>query len=173
MSNPSPILYSERLAFSTWLPEQVKDINHLHSFPEVAKHLMGEPEEMAASQRRFETWSSDFKEYGWCKFRLTKIETGEFVGRAGFGAHEGQPEIGYALLPQHWGQGFAFEAASALRDWFFEHQSHDYFLGYAHSANAASVHVLRKIGMKFTHTEHDDSGNEFSFHKLTRAQWHG
>ena len=31
---------------------------------------------------------------------------------------EAIPELGWALLREHWGQGYAAEAATAVRDWF-------------------------------------------------------
>jgi ribosomal-protein-alanine N-acetyltransferase len=117
-------------------------------------------------------WADDFKNRGYCKFRLTDRATGEFLGRAGFGVHEDMPEIGYALLPKFWGKGYAAEAATALRDWIFTERDHEFFIGYAYTANKASTHILQKIGMGFTHTDMHE-GKELSFYKLTKEQWHG
>src|SRR5690242_491587 len=48
---------------------------------------------------------------------ITLPETGELIGNCGLrlehpGAHEG--DIGYELAPQHWGNGFATEAARSM-----------------------------------------------------------
>ncbi|MGJ8527042.1 GNAT family N-acetyltransferase [Maritalea sp.] len=172
MTNPI-ILKSERLTFSAWLPEQIDDLVALHSDPKVTEYISGRVEDKADAERRMSVWGNDLKEHGWCKFRISRNSDGKFIGRAGFGDHEGEPEIGYAIMASEWGKGYAFEAASALRDWMFQTTDHQYFIGYAYSSNAASTHILRKIGMQFTHTEVDDSGKELSFHKLTKEQWHG
>ena len=173
MNHSQLILQSERLAFSTWSPDQVKDVVKLHSDPTVTAHLSGRIEDGDDAKRRMESWQSDFEKFGWCKFRVIRKSDGAFVGRAGFGLEEGEPEIGYALLQEEWGKGYAKEAAFALRDWIFRSTSHQSFLGYAFTENAVSIHILKKIGMHFTHTVHDDSGKELSFHKLTKEQWHG
>lgn len=172
MSEGELILQSERLAFSTWLPDHIEDVIALHGDIKVTEHLSGRAETREDAERRMNRWSEDFAAFGWCKFRIIRKSDGAFIGRAGFGLHEGEPEIGYALKHEHWGNGYAAEAAFALRDWIFRTTEHQLFIGYAYTRNAASVHILQKIGMQFTHTEHDDSGKELSFHKLTRDEWH-
>ncbi len=172
MNNPI-ILKSERLSFSTWLPSDIDDLVTLHGDPKVTKHLSGRIEDHNDAERRMSNWANDYAEHGWCKFRVSLISDGQFIGRAGFGVHEGEPEIGYAILASEWGKGYAFEAAAALRDWMFRTTDHQYFIGFAYSSNAASIHILRKIGMQFSHTEVDDSDKQLTFHKLTKGQWHG
>jgi RimJ/RimL family protein N-acetyltransferase len=58
-------------------------------------------------------------------------------------------DIGYALAPRHWGQGYAHEAASAI----VEHARHKLGLarlfGIASPANAASIALLEKLGLSF------------------------
>ena len=49
------------------------------------------------------------------KLRVRRKADGVLVGRAGFGMHEGEPELGYALYREHWGQGYAAEAARAVQ----------------------------------------------------------
>ncbi|MFT6659821.1 GNAT family N-acetyltransferase [Maritalea sp.] len=167
------IVRSERLTFSTWLPEQIDDVVKLHSDQAVTKFLSGRVEDKADAERRMAVWTKEFEAHGWCKFRVSRTADNVFVGRAGFGLEEGEPEIGYALLRSEWGKGYAVEAALALRDWMFSATEHQSFIGYAFTENAISIHILQKIGMRFTHTVHDDSGKELSFYKLTRDQWHG
>jgi len=173
MSEGKLILQSERLAYCLWLPEHIDDVLDLHGDIRVTEHLSGREETREDAERRMTQWRDDYAAYGWCKFRVLRKSDGAFIGRAGFGLHEGEPEIGYALKHEFWGQGYAAEAAFALRDWIFRATDHADFIGYAFTDNAASVRILRKIGMQFTHTEHDDSGKELSFHKLTKEEWHG
>ena len=55
------------------------------------------------------------------KLRVRRKSDGVLVGRAGYGVLEdtGEPELGYALYPEFWGNGYALEAAAGLRDWIF------------------------------------------------------
>ncbi|WP_412674264.1 GNAT family N-acetyltransferase [Agrobacterium rubi] len=57
-------------------------------------------------------------------------------------------ELGYSLSQNEWGQGYATEIASALRDWFFDQNLASKFVAFTHPDNAASQNVLTKIGMR-------------------------
>lgn len=59
----------------------------------------------------------------------------------------GQIEVGYALLPQFWGQGYATEALTAAID-FFLREGFQAVLAAAFSENEASMRVMVKSGMK-------------------------
>jgi [ribosomal protein S5]-alanine N-acetyltransferase len=63
----------------------------------------------------------------------------------------GQPEIelGYRLAHAAWGNGYATEAASAVRDLAFGAFSVTRLVALIDPDNAASAHVARKIGMRY------------------------
>ena len=58
------------------------------------------------------------------------------------------PDIGYALLVEHWGQGYGLEAASAV----LAHARHTLglpvLLGITSPGNHASIALLHKIGLR-------------------------
>ncbi len=58
-------------------------------------------------------------------------------------------DVGYALLPEYWGQGYAFEAVDAT----LAHAARKFGLtrviGVVSEGNAASIRVLLKAGMRF------------------------
>jgi RimJ/RimL family protein N-acetyltransferase len=58
-------------------------------------------------------------------------------------------EIGYRLNPKYWGQGFASEAASIVRDMGFGCLGRDKLISIIEPENKASIGVARKIGMVF------------------------
>ena len=62
------------------------------------------------------------------------------------------PDLGFAFLPDHWGKGYAFEAASAVLD-----QARDVFrltriLAITSLDNDASIKLLEKLGFQFERT---------------------
>ena len=63
------------------------------------------------------------------------------------------PELGYWLGVEHWGQGFATEAARAAIDYFFEEFDRDYLLAGARIANPASRNILEKCGFQWSGVE--------------------
>lgn len=83
-------------------------------------------------------------------FAITLPETGEYVGQCGYGPDEdGQLQVGYWIARQHWGKGYATEAARAVLD-----IGRSLGLGRVVAShfvdNPASGKVLRKAGFRPT-----------------------
>ena len=62
---------------------------------------------------------------------------------------EDELELGYAISPEHQGCGYAVEVASALLSEARRHRLPRQLVGFALVNNAASRHVLERIGMTF------------------------
>lgn len=56
-------------------------------------------------------------------------------------------EVGYHLLPAHWGKGYASEAAMACKRYAFEHQLAPSVISLIDPGNALSQAVAKKNGM--------------------------
>ena len=174
MTDSLDLLETERLVLSGWRRDQIGDLVRLHGDPVVAKYLTahGEPWTRAAMGEALDHWIELFETQRLGKLRVRRKSDGVLVGRAGYGVYgpEKVPEIGYSLYPEHWGNGYAFEAASALRDWLWRETEWDHFLGMADVNNAASIKVLRKIGMTplgQQMSEEDHFCEFFIFHRPT------
>ena len=63
------------------------------------------------------------------------------------------PDLGYCLGIDHWGKGFATEAARAVIDFAFEEFSIEEIRSGARVLNPASRHVLEKCGFQWTGVE--------------------
>lgn len=78
-------------------------------------------------------------------------ETGCPVGVCGLAKRDflDDVDIGYAFLPQYWGQGFAFEAASGV----LAHAKNDIGLtrlvATVRPDNVSSIRLLEKLGLRF------------------------
>jgi ribosomal-protein-alanine N-acetyltransferase len=153
------LIETDRLVLSGWTRDQLPDLVRLHGDPTVARYLAaaGRPWTMDEMTSALDHWIDLFESRRMGKLRVRLKSDGTLVGRAGFGVEgpEEIPEIGYALYPEHWGKGYAFEAASALRDWLWRETEWDHFLGMADVRNEASRKVLRGIGMIETHVRND------------------
>src|SRR5262245_5144467 len=124
-------LETARLRLRPPFPEDATAVAELLTDPEVMQFL-GEvvPEERIGGV--LETWRERWARNSMGPFLIERREDGRFVGRAGIlvwdvrtwtpatfddaGAHA-QPELGWALARAHWGNGYATEAAHAVRDW--------------------------------------------------------
>ncbi len=87
------------------------------------------------------------------KFQLAIVlpATGQLIGNAGIriktaGGHEA--DIGYELDAQHWGRGYASEAARALVQFGFEQLRLHRISAHCLAENVASARVLEKLGMR-------------------------
>ncbi len=67
--------------------------------------------------------------------------------------NEDAPELGYCFGADHWGKGYATEAARAVIDYAFEEFAIDELLSGARVLNPASRHVLEKCGFQWTGVE--------------------
>ena len=65
----------------------------------------------------------------------------------------GKAELGYWLGVEHWGHGFATEAARAAIDFFFEEFSDKLLYSGARVTNPASRNVLEKCGFQWSGVE--------------------
>jgi RimJ/RimL family protein N-acetyltransferase len=63
------------------------------------------------------------------------------------------PELGYWFGVEHWGQGFATEAARAVIDFSFEEFDIEHLISGARVANPASRNVLEKCGFQWSGVE--------------------
>lgn len=90
---------------------------------------------------------------GWTLFghgalMIERSGTGETVGQVGINAGPRFPEteIGWMLYDGHEGQGYAAEAATALRRWGYRTRGLSTLVSYIDPENAASIRVAERMG---------------------------
>ncbi len=81
-------------------------------------------------------------------FSVIEKLTGRWVGRLGPWMPEGWPgpEIGWGIIRECWGRGYAVEGAAAAIDWAFEHLGWTEVIHSIAPGNLASQAVARKLG---------------------------
>lgn len=87
-------------------------------------------------------------------FAVVLKSTNEVIGYCGFSEFkdiEGRPEIeiGYRFLQQHWGKGYATEAALFVQQYGFEQLNISRLVSLIDPGNLASIRVAQKTGMTF------------------------
>jgi RimJ/RimL family protein N-acetyltransferase len=92
-----------------------------------------------------------YQAHGFGLWHATRRSDGQAVGMCGLLKRDHLPDVdvGYAFLPEHWGVGYAYEAASAT----LRHGARRFGLrrviGVVSEGNSASIRVLEKLGMRF------------------------
>lgn len=94
------------------------------------------------------------KTWGFGPYAVVEMRSRNVIGYCGlfyFPDINGQPEveIGYRLARSAWGQGYATEAVSAVRDFAFHTLGIKRLIAIIDPENTASVHVAKKIGMHY------------------------
>ena len=89
----------------------------------------------------------------WYAVWLIRLTSGETVGSYCFkGLSDGCVEIGYGLLPEYWGKGYATEAVTAAAAWASCQPGVKRIEAETDPENTASQHVLEKAGFAPTGT---------------------
>jgi RimJ/RimL family protein N-acetyltransferase len=94
---------------------------------------------------------NQYKENGYGRWLVTEKETGNPIGWCGLKFHTDTKEtdIGYRLLENAWGKGYATESAKACIDYGFNHFNLNRIIGDAMKENTASINVFKKLGMTY------------------------
>lgn len=126
-----------------------------------------------------------FAEYGYGLWALERKDSGAFIGftgllNVGFDApFTPAVEIGWSLAPEHWGLGYASEAAWAVLRCAFDRLALDQVVSFTTEANLHSQKVMQAIGMQrdlagdFEHPKIPE-GHPLRPHvlyRISRAQW--
>lgn len=85
---------------------------------------------------------------GFSMFSVIEKASGRWIGRLGPWYPEGWPgpEVGWALLPDAWGRGYATEGATAAMDYAFDVLGWDEVIHSIHAENTASQNLARRLG---------------------------
>jgi [ribosomal protein S5]-alanine N-acetyltransferase len=85
--------------------------------------------------------------------------TNEFIGWCGlkYLVDTDEIDLGYRLMQQFWGNGYAFEAAKHTMDYGFNQLHLKTIVGRAHVENTGSLKILQKLGMQFIKEEIEDN----------------
>jgi RimJ/RimL family protein N-acetyltransferase len=148
---PAPWLETLRLEFRDFVAADFDDLYRLDSDPQVMKYIAsGKPATRVAvlqTLARIIRYPALYPDLG--VWRASRCDTGAFVGwfSLKYAGRSPDIEVGYRLVPQAWGQGFATEGARALVDYGFDDLDLDRIIGVTHPGNRASQRVLMKAGM--------------------------
>ena len=88
---------------------------------------------------------------GFAMFSVIEKATGDWIGRVGPWQPEGWPgtEVGWSIVRDRWGRGYAPEAATACTDWAFATLGWDEVIHTIAPGNAKSKAVAARLGSTF------------------------
>ena len=91
---------------------------------------------------------------GFGLYLIEEKETRATIGICGLLQREtlASPDLGYALLPEHWGKGYALEAAAAVMSFGRKTLGMSRIFAITNPDNVRSIGVLEKLGFRFVKT---------------------
>ena len=121
---------------------------------------------------RWINWNLDnYKTYGFGLFAVILKETGQMIGDCGvtmqFINHKIRPEIGYHIHLDYHNQGYATEAAIAVKKYIFENTTFKELYTYTTKENLPSQKVAIKNGMSFVE-EYIDGNEHLVVYKIEK-----
>ena len=145
-------LQTPRLILRQWQDSDISTFIAMNQDPRVMEFF---PEVWSEEKSRsaVEKTREEFARNGFGKFALELKESGEFVGYVGlaevnFDSHFTPAiEIGWRLASQHFGRGYATEAAREVLRFAFEELQLKEIVAFTVPQNSSSLNFMKKIGM--------------------------
>jgi RimJ/RimL family protein N-acetyltransferase len=147
MSNPDiPTLTTERLILRPPVFDDFADYAQLMASPRA--RYMGGPFDTRAAWGMFCHDVALWHLFGHGALMVDLRGTGKCVGQVGInhGPLFPEKELGWLVYDGYQGNGFAVEAAAALRDWAFAAVGSESLVSYIDAGNVASARVAERLG---------------------------
>lgn len=151
------MFHTDRLQFRKYTMDDLDFYASLWGNEQVIRYIgKGTPKTYEQCKKSLESWVIPGYERGLGLFLMLHRETGKPMGHAGLVRQridgKEEIEIGYWLLPEYWGKGFAKEAAAAFRDYGFQVLQLQKLISLINPNHPASIFVARKTGMAYEKT---------------------
>jgi len=173
---PFPTLLTPRLELRQLRAGDEEFLARLDADPVVMRHIHTGPlsqdaalryaqlqVEAAAYRSRWGKWLAVLRHDG---LAVGWVELGKLSG-----ADRDDIQLGYELATEHWGQGYATEAASGVLEYAFGRLEMDRIAAIARPANTRSLRILEKLGFHPVGRRHDDGRELCNEYRVTAEEW--
>ena len=144
---PAPTIETERLILREIREEDLDGWASLLGDPESARFIGGGVPR-AVAWRAMAAMAGAWELRGCSMFSVVEKSTGKWIGRLGPWHPEGWPgtEVGWGLVRDAWGKGYATEGSAAAMDWAVEALGWEDIIHCIDPANAGSIAVAKRLG---------------------------
>lgn len=159
-------LRTERLLLRRWRFDDIEPFAAMCRDPEVMRYIgAGNTRTRQQTEKSIEAFEREWDERGFGLFAVEILENKAFIGFTGLSEPTFLPEImpaveiGWRLAREHWGRGYATEAAKAALKLGMEDLRLPAIVSIFQIENAASRNVIEKLGMHFDRQALDPTCN--------------
>jgi RimJ/RimL family protein N-acetyltransferase len=161
----TPVLETERLLLRPYTPDDREHVVALFTDPEVARYVGAGVQTEEEAERGFgRIFTHVYATGAFDVWGVFAKGDGAYVGHAEIKprrdalARPGDHEIIYVLARPSWGRGFATELARRVVEYGFSELRLARICATVDPDNAASIHVLEKLGMRYEEEFTDETG---------------
>jgi RimJ/RimL family protein N-acetyltransferase len=142
-----PTLETERLLLRPPIQEDLDGWAKLMADEESSKYIGG-PVPREASWRGMAAMAGSWALRGFGMFSVLEKQSGEWIGRLGPWQPEGWPgtEVGWGLVRDAWGKGYATEGSARTIDWAFDALGWTDVIHCIDPHNEGSIAVAKRLG---------------------------
>ena len=159
-------LTTERLILRRFELADYAPLCAIHADPETMRHLGdGNPRSPELTGQQMAMWTGAFA-LGTGGYRaIIRRADGALIGRCGINGEPAWPEteLAYTLSRAAWRQGYAAEAAAAVRDWAWRALKPESLVSFVKVGNTASGRVAARLGATLTRS--------FTFEAKPTERW--
>ncbi|AGL87112.1 RimJ/RimL family protein N-acetyltransferase [Pseudomonas protegens] len=177
-------LESARLLLRQWRDDDLPEFAAMCADPQVMRYFPA-PLSRLESAALIGRIRGHFAEHGFGVWALERKDTGAFIGFTGLGvvgfeaSFTPAVEIAWRLAREHWGLGYASEAAWTALRCAFDRLSLDEVVAFTTRNNLPSQKVMQAIGMHHAAADDFEHPNlagdhplrEHVLYRITREQW--
>lgn len=145
---------SDRLGFRNWLDSDLDDLYRMNANPTVMEFFPS-TQSREHCQAFIKRMQQQFAQNGHCYFAVEELDTQNFIGFIGLAKQTYEADftpcvdIGWRLLPEFWGKGYASEGGKRCLKFAFEELELETVVSVASIINVRSIAVMQRIGMTY------------------------
>lgn len=165
-----------RLLLRPWHADDLGAYLRLFADPQVVRFISDGRPLPAERVVGFSThFLQQWRRRGFGPFAAIDKASGQWIGEIGLNHLDEWPgphkvEVGFELLPSHWGRGLATEGALACVRFGFEVQRLERIISVTNPANLASRRVMEKAGLTYQGLV-PYRGHQTAWYAIDRATW--
>ena len=147
----APIIDTERLQLRPFEQRDLDAYAHICADPQTMLYMgHGTPLSRLDAWRQMATFEGAWRLLGCGQWAIAKREDGALIGRVGYLDMPGWPdlELGWLVARSEWGQGYAFEAASAVLDHAWHTLRRQDLISLIRPENERSIRLATSLGAR-------------------------
>ncbi|HEX8845703.1 MAG TPA: GNAT family N-acetyltransferase [Pyrinomonadaceae bacterium] len=168
-----PEIETARLKLRAFTPADLDALFLVFGDSEVMRYISGgKPRSLEETNKGMLRTVEGWRKRGFGLWAVVEKESGRLIGYCGLIPLEetSEIEVAYALAKEHWGKGYAAEAALAALRFGFETLRRERIVAVVNPENVSSRRVLEKLGMTYVKMAHHYDA-DLMYYEMTRASF--